>query len=38
MRKMKVFNHEKYETHETVLKGVTCGIVRDLLELRGMIG
>ncbi|MBU0480563.1 MAG: type I restriction-modification system subunit M [Proteobacteria bacterium] len=40
------FNHEKHEVseftrlrrHEKVLDGVESGIVRELLELRGMIG
>ena len=32
------FNHEKHERHEKVLDGVESGIVRELLELRGMVG
>jgi type I restriction enzyme M protein len=32
------FNHETAEQQEKVLEGVKSGIVRELLELRGMIG
>jgi type I restriction enzyme M protein len=32
------FNHEKHERHEKVLAGVESGIVRELLELREMVG
>ena len=32
------FNHETHERHEKVLEGVESGIVRELLELRGMVG
>jgi type I restriction enzyme M protein len=32
------FNHEKLERHEKVLDRVESGIVRELLELRGMVG
>ncbi len=32
------FNHERHEQHEKVLEGAKSGIVRELLELRGMIG
>lgn len=32
------FNHEIHEKHEKVLDGVESGIVRELLELRGMVG
>jgi type I restriction enzyme M protein len=32
------FNHETHERHEKVLDGVESGIVRELLELRGMVG
>jgi type I restriction enzyme M protein len=32
------FNHERHETARKVLEGMGNGIVRDLLELRGMVG
>jgi type I restriction enzyme M protein len=32
------FNHEIHERHEKVLAGVESGIVRELLELREMVG
>ncbi len=30
--------HEKHENHEKVLESIESGIVRELLELRGMVG
>jgi type I restriction enzyme M protein len=32
------FNHEIHEKHEMVLAGMQSGIVRELLELKGMVG
>ena len=32
------FNHEKHESHEKVLENVESGIVRELLELKELIG
>lgn len=32
------FNHETHEKHEKVLDELESGIVRELLELRGMVG
>lgn len=32
------FNHETHERHEKVLEGVESGIVRELLELKVMVG
>lgn len=32
------FNHEKHESHEKVLESLDSGIVRELLELKGMLG
>lgn len=31
-------NHERHEKHEEFLAGVQSGIVRELLELKGMVG
>lgn len=31
-------NREKHERHEKALKNVKSGIVREMLELRGMVG
>jgi len=31
-------NHETHERHEKALDGVESEIVRELLELRGMVG
>jgi len=35
---MNRLNHEKHERREKILDGVESGIVRELLDLRGMIG
>ena len=32
------FNHEKHEGHEKTLASIESGIVRELLELKGMVG
>jgi len=32
------FNHEKHESHEKVLEIVGSGIVRELLELKRLVG
>ena len=32
------FNHEKHESHEKVLESIESGIVRELLDLQGMLG
>lgn len=31
-------NRETHERHEKVLEGVRSGIVRELMELQGMLG